>query len=57
MNKHVIIFFTVVFGFIGSYIPMLLGDKDIFSLWGILGGIIGGIFGVWFGVMICKRYL
>ena len=57
MNKHVIMFFTIVFGLVGSYVPMLLGETDIFSLWGILGGFVGGIFGIWFGMMISKRYL
>ncbi len=41
---------------IGSYIPLLLGDNDIFSVWSILGGLIGGIAGIWLGVKVSQNY-
>lgn len=57
MNKHVIMFFTVVFSLAGSYLPMLLGESDIFSAWAILGGFVGGIIGIWLGIVVCKRFI
>lgn len=55
MNKKIILFFAIMFEIIGSYIPLLLGEKEIFSLWGVLGGLVGGIFGIWIGVVISKK--
>lgn len=57
MNKHVILFFAIVFELVGNFTPMLFGNNDIFSLWAVLGGLIGGLFGVWFGVFVSKRFL
>lgn len=54
-NKKVIMFFAIVFELAGNFAPMLFGDNDLFSPWGILGGVIGGIFGVWVGVVVSKR--
>lgn len=56
MNKRLILFFASVFGLIGSYIPVLLGDNDFFSGWSILGGLIGGFVGIWLGVFVSKRW-
>lgn len=55
MNKSLIMFFAIVFELVGSFLPMLFGETDLFSLWGIFGGLIGGLFGVWVGVQISKR--
>ena len=55
MNKSIILFFTVIFGLIGNFIPMLFGNNDLFSIWSIIGGVIGGLFGVWVGVIVSKR--
>lgn len=57
MNKNVIMFFTVIFSLAGSYIPMLLGETDIFSVWSVIGGFVGGVFGIWVGVLACKRFV
>jgi hypothetical protein len=57
MNKSVILFFAVVGELAGSFVPMLFGNNDIFSAWGILGGLVGGLFGIWVGVVVSKRYL
>lgn len=43
---------AVLFGAIGSYIPILFGDNDLLSVWSILGGIIGGFFGIWAAVKL-----
>lgn len=56
MNKNVIMIFTVVFSLAGSYLPMLLGETDIFSAWCILGGFVGGIIGIWIGILVSKRF-
>ena len=56
MNKRLILLFATVFGFIGSYIPVLFGDNDFFSGWSILGSLIGGFFGIWLGVFVSKRW-
>ena len=56
MNKSVILFFALAFGFVGNFAPMLFGDNDIFSGWSILGGFVGGIFGIWVGVVVSKRF-
>jgi drug/metabolite transporter superfamily protein YnfA len=57
MNKSIILLFAVAFEIAGSFLPMLFGNNDLLSAWGILGGLIGGIFGVWVGVVFSKRYL
>ncbi|MCX6728284.1 MAG: hypothetical protein NTV39_00740 [Candidatus Saccharibacteria bacterium] len=57
MNKGVILLFATAGELAGSFAPMLFGDKDLFSAWGILGGLIGGIFGIWVGVVFSKRFL
>lgn len=56
MNKSVILFFAIIFEIAGSFFPMLFGNNDIFSGWGILGGLVGGLFGVWVGVIVSKRF-
>ena len=38
---------AVVFGTVGSVVPMMFGDIDEMIIWSILGGIIGGLFGIW----------
>ncbi|HZJ34659.1 MAG TPA: hypothetical protein VFD55_01435 [Candidatus Angelobacter sp.] len=55
MNKKLILFFAIIFGLVGNYLPMLIGNNDIFSVWGILGGLVGGFFGIWLGVIVSKR--
>jgi len=55
MNKSFILLFATVFGGIGSYIPVLFGNNDVFSGWSILGGLIGGIFGIWLATVVWKR--
>lgn len=54
--KGLILIFVTVFSAIGSYIPVLLGEGDFFSIWSILGGLIGGLFGIWLAVWVSKRY-
>ena len=56
MNKSVILAFAIIFSILGEFVPMLFGDNDIFSGWGILGGLIGGLFGIWVGVKVSKRF-
>jgi hypothetical protein len=56
VNKGVILFFAIIGELVGSFSPMLFGNNDIFSVWGILGGLVGGIFGIWVGVVVSKRY-
>jgi hypothetical protein len=36
-----------VCGGIGSYVPVLFGDHDMFSAWSILLGTIGSFAGIW----------
>jgi membrane associated rhomboid family serine protease len=55
MNKKLILFFAIIFGLGGNFLPMLFGDTDPFSLWAVLGGLVGGLFGVWVGVIVSKR--
>lgn len=55
MNKTVILFCATIFELAGNFLPMLFGNTDFFSIWGILGGVIGGLFGIWVGVQISKR--
>ena len=55
MNKTVILFCAAIFELAGNFVPMLFGNNDFFSIWGILGGVIGGLFGIWVGVQISKR--
>jgi hypothetical protein len=57
MNKSIILLFAAAFEIAGSCAPMLFGNDDIFSAWGILGGLVGGLFGIWVGVVVSKRYL
>jgi hypothetical protein len=52
--KQLILLCATVFGFIGSYIPVLFGDTDMLSGWSILGGMIGGFFGIWAGVKLYR---
>lgn len=56
MNKTVILTFAIIFEMVGNYLPMLFGETDLFSIWGIFGGLIGGLFGVWVGVKVSKRF-
>ncbi|MEP7205143.1 MAG: hypothetical protein ABI716_03040 [Candidatus Saccharibacteria bacterium] len=56
MNKTVLLFFASVFGILGSYIPFLFGDHDLFGGWSILMGTVGGLFGIWLGVWTAKRF-
>lgn len=56
MNKKFLLLFATIFGLIGGYLPVLLGDNDPFSGWSILGGLIGGLFGIWLGVVVSKRW-
>ena len=51
MNKGLIYLFISIGGFIGSYIPVLLG-QSAFSLISIIGGGIGAIAGLWLAVKI-----
>ena len=55
MSKMIIMICLAVFGLIGGFVPLLFGDNDIFSLWGILGSVVGGFIGIWIGVKISKR--
>lgn len=46
--KQFVMLSAVVFGAIGSYVPMLFtDDMDTVIIWSILGGLMGGIFGIW----------
>ena len=56
MNKRVILFFAGLFGILGSYIPVLLGDTNLFDAWSVLGGFIGGVFGIWVGAYLAKKW-
>lgn len=52
--KQLILLSATIFGAIGSYLPFLFGDKNLFSGWSILGGMIGGFFGIWVGVKVYR---
>jgi hypothetical protein len=52
--KAIILFGATIFGIIGSYIPVLFGDKNLLGGWSILGGMLGGFFGIWVGVKFYK---
>lgn len=56
MNKKLILFFATIGGIAGSYLPYLLGDRDLLDGWVILGGFVGGIAGIWLGVVVSKRF-
>lgn len=56
MNKKLILVSATIFGAIGSYIPVLLGDNELLDGWSILGGLIGGLIGVWIGVRLSKYW-
>jgi uncharacterized membrane protein YsdA (DUF1294 family) len=56
MNRKILLFFSLIFGAAGAYIPSLLGDAELLDGWSILGGLIGGLFGIWLGVIISKRW-
>ncbi|HEU0266520.1 MAG TPA: hypothetical protein VFQ70_02745 [Candidatus Saccharimonadaceae bacterium] len=56
MNKKVVMFFTFVGLTIGSFVPMLWGNDNMFGGMSILFSTIGGIVGIWLGVQINKRY-
>lgn len=47
--------FAGIFGFVGAYLPVLLGVDDGFGAWSILGGLVGGIVGIWLAVVVQKR--
>ncbi len=55
MSKGLILLFASIFSFIGSYIPVLLGESMLGG-WSILGGVIGGLFGVWVGAYVSRRW-
>jgi hypothetical protein len=51
--KQLVMLGVVLFGAIGSYVPMLFTDDiDAAIIWSILGGLIGGIFGIWAAVKL-----
>jgi hypothetical protein len=56
MNKQMLMLFAIIFSALGGYLPVLLGDHDLFGGWSILGGFLGGLFGIWLGVVILKRW-
>lgn len=57
MNKRVITIFALIFGGLGSYMPILLGwDPTGLNGLSILGGLVGGIVGIWLGVVISQKY-
>jgi len=56
MNRKTLIFFSLIFGAIGAYIPTLFGDTELLDGWSILGGLVGGLFGIWLGVVVSKRW-
>lgn len=45
MDKKVLWLLISIFGFIGSWIPTLLGASS-FSGWSLLGSALGGFFGI-----------
>ena len=57
MNKRVITIFALIFGGLGSYIPIIFGwDATGLNGLSILGGLIGGIIGIWLGVVVSQKY-
>jgi hypothetical protein len=56
MNKRVILLFAAIFGAVGSYVPVLWGETDLFGGWSILFGMVGGLVGIWLGVVVSKRW-
>jgi hypothetical protein len=54
MYKLLIGLGATIGGIAGGYAPMLFGETDIFSLWGILGGTIGGILGILLGYKLAS---
>lgn len=57
MNKHVILFFAIIFELIGNFVPVLFGNNDFLGGWSILGGLIGGLIGVWLGIVVSRKFL
>ncbi|HET6746824.1 MAG TPA: hypothetical protein VFH06_01825 [Candidatus Saccharimonadales bacterium] len=56
MNKRVLLFFAIIFGVLGAYVPVWFGDTELLDGWSILGGFVGGLFGIWLGVVVSKRW-
>jgi hypothetical protein len=56
MNKKLILFFAIIFGIGGAYVPMLWGDGNLLGGASILWSLIGGLVGIWLGVIVSKRY-
>lgn len=54
MYKLFITLGATIGGIAGSYAPMLFGETDIFSLWGIIGGVVGGIAGILMGYKLAS---
>lgn len=52
MNKALMWTSITVFGFIGSYIPVILWRAGGFSGWSIFGGFVGSLFGVWAAIRL-----
>lgn len=56
MNKGLIMLLMGVGSTVGGFVPYVLGDKDMLSVWPILGTIVGGIIGIWAGVKLSRLY-
>lgn len=57
MNKKVLTLFALIFGGVGSYIPVLLGwDPTGLGGLSIVGGLVGGLLGIWLGVIVSQKY-
>lgn len=56
MDKHVILFFAIIFELVGNFIPVLFGNNDFLGGWSILGGLIGGLIGVWIGIVVSRKF-
>ena len=54
MYKLFITLGATIGGIAGGYAPMLFGETDIFSVWGILGSVIGGIAGILLGYKLAS---
>ena len=57
MSKGFLLLMATIGGFVGSYVPVLLGDTNFLDGWSILGGVVGGLLGIWLGVKLYKRFM
>lgn len=50
-------FSVIVFSTLGSFVPYLWGDMNLFDGWSLLFGAVGGFFGIWAGFKLGRMWL